>query len=157
MTSTMQRLETLGADLPEPWRLPDGVRQTFQIVRVHGGVAYVAGHGPVRGTEILMQGRIGDDLSVEDGYASARLTALAIVASLRRTIDDLDAVTWLRSTIYVNAGPDLAGPALTRIADGFSDIVNDLFGERGQHARATIGVAALAFGVPTIIEASVGL
>jgi enamine deaminase RidA (YjgF/YER057c/UK114 family) len=157
MTSTMQRLDTLGADLPEPWRLPEGIRQTFQIVRVHGGVAYVAGHGPVRGTEILMQGRVGDDLSVEDGYASARLTALAIVASLRRTVGDLDALTWLRSTVYVNAAPDLAGPALTRIADGFSDVVNDLFGERGQHARATLGVAALAFGVPTIIEATVSL
>jgi enamine deaminase RidA (YjgF/YER057c/UK114 family) len=157
MTSTMQRLDTLGADVPEPWRLPDGVRQTFQIVRVHGGVAYVAGHGPVRGTEILMRGRVGDDLGVEEGYASARLTALAIVASLRRTLGDLDAVTWLRSTVYVNAVPGLAGPALTRVADGFSDVVNDLFGERGQHARATIGVAALAFGVPTIIEATVSL
>jgi enamine deaminase RidA (YjgF/YER057c/UK114 family) len=156
-TSTMQRLDALGADLPEPWRLPDDVRQTFQIVRVHGDIAYVAGHGPVRGTEVLMQGRVGADLSVEDGYASARLTALAIVASLRRTVGDLDAVTWLRSTVYVNATPGLTGPALTRVADGFSDVVNDLFGDRGQHARATIGVAALAFGVPTIIEATASL
>jgi len=155
--STMQRLDALGAELPEPWRLPDGVRQTFQIVRMHAGTAYVAGHGPVRGTETLMQGRIGDDLSVEDGYTSARLTALAIVASLRLTLSDLDAVTWLRSTVYVNATPDLTGPALTRVADGFSDIVNDLFGDRGQHARATIGVATLAFGVPTIIEATLSL
>lgn len=144
-------------ELPEPWRLPAGVRQTFQIVRVHGGLAYVAGHGPVRGSEILMQGRVGDDLSIEDGYASARLTALSIIASLRRTVGDLDTVTWLRSTIYVNAAPDLGGPALTRVGDGFSDVVNELFGDRGQHARATIGAATLAFGVPTIIEATVSL
>jgi enamine deaminase RidA (YjgF/YER057c/UK114 family) len=155
MTSTMQRLETLGADLPEPWRLPDGVRQTFQIVRVHAGIAYVAGHGPVRGTEILMRGRVGDDLTVEDGYASARLTALAIIASLRRVVGDLDGLTWLRSTVYVNAVPDLEGPALTRVGDGFSDVVNEVFADRGAHARATVGVGALAFGVPTIVEAMV--
>lgn len=53
--------------------------------------------------------------------------------------------------------PDLDGPTLTRISDGFSDVVNDLFGERGQHARATCGVGALAFGVPTIVEAMVSL
>jgi enamine deaminase RidA (YjgF/YER057c/UK114 family) len=152
-TSATRQLESLGVEVPEPWRLPDGVHQTFQFVRVHGGVAYVAGHGPVRGTEILMQGRIGDDLSVEDGYASARLTALSIIASLRRAVGEVDTVTWLRSTIYVNATPDLAGPALTQVGDGFSDLVNDVFGERGQHARATVGVAALAFQVPTIIEA----
>jgi enamine deaminase RidA (YjgF/YER057c/UK114 family) len=150
MTGAMQ-------ELPEAWRLPDGVRQTFQIVRIHNGVAYVAGHGPVRGAEILVQGRIGADLDVEAGYAAARLTALAIVASLRRAVGDLDSVTWLRSTVYVNAVPELTGPALTRVADGFSDVVNDLFGERGAHARATVGVAALAFGVPTIVEAMVGL
>jgi enamine deaminase RidA (YjgF/YER057c/UK114 family) len=143
--------------LPEPWQLPDGVRQTFQIVRVHAGIAYVAGHGPVSGTETLMQGRVGDNLTVEDGYTSARLTALAIVASLRRTLGGLDAVTWLRSTVYVNVTPDVTGPALTRVADGFSDIVNDVFGDRGQHARVTVGVAPLAFGVPTIIEATAGL
>ena len=143
--------------LPEPWRLPDGVRQTFQIVRVHAGVAYVAGHGPVQGTEILMRGRVGADLTVEDGYASARLTALAIIASLRRAVGDLDGLTWLRSTVYVNATPDLEGPALTRVGDGFSDVVNDVFGDRGAHARATVGVGALAFGVPTIIEAMAGL
>jgi enamine deaminase RidA (YjgF/YER057c/UK114 family) len=152
-----ERMQTLGVELPEPWRLPEGVRQTFAIVRVHGGIGYVAGHGPVRGSEILMRGRVGADLTVEDGYRSARLTALAVVSSLRREVGALDTVTWLRATVYVNAVPDLGGPALTRVADGFSDAVGELFGERGRHARATCGVAALAFGVPTIVEAMVAL
>ena len=68
---------------------------------------------------------------MEDGYASARLTALAIIASLQRTVGDLDGLTWLRSTVYVNAAPDLQGPALTRVADGFSDVVNEVFADRG--------------------------
>jgi hypothetical protein len=155
MISTTDRL--LGIELPEPWRLPDGVHQTFQIVRVHGGIGYVAGHGPVRGTEILMRGRVGEDLTVEDGYRSARLTALAVVSSLRRVIGTLDTITWHRATVYVNAVPGLGGPELTRVADGFSDVINDLFGERGQHARATCGTTTLAFGVPTIVEATVAL
>ena len=91
------------------------------------------------------------------GLDAAVAAAGAIVASLRRTVGDLDAVTWLRSTVRVSAAPDLAGPALRQVADGFSDVPNELFGERSQHARATIGVAAVALGVPTIIEATIGL
>jgi hypothetical protein len=53
--------------------------------------------------------------------------------------------------------PDLGGPALTRVADGFSDVINEIFGDRGRHARATIGAAALAFGVPTIVEGMVAV
>ncbi len=75
-----------GLELPRPWRLPEGVRQTFEIVRVHADTAYIAGHGPVDDTEILMHGKVGDDLTIEDGYRSAQLTALAIAASLQRVI-----------------------------------------------------------------------
>ncbi len=77
---------TVDLELPQPWRLPEGVRQTFDIVRVHAGTAYIAGHGPVEGTDILMRGRVGDDVTVEDGYRSARLTGLAVVASLERVL-----------------------------------------------------------------------
>ena len=157
MTKTLDRLETLGVRLPEPWRLPDEVRQTFDIFRLHGAFGYISGHGPVDGTAVLMHGTIGADLAVEDGYESARLTALAIAASLQRVLGGLDSVTWLRATVYVNGVPDLQGPALTRVADGFSDVIKDIFEERGAHARATIGVSALAFGVPTIIEGLVAV
>jgi enamine deaminase RidA (YjgF/YER057c/UK114 family) len=157
MTQTMRRLHALGVELPEPWRLPDGVRRTFEIVRLHDGIGYVAGHGPVSGTEVLMRGRVGDDLTAEDGYESARLTALAITASLERAVGMLDSIRWLRATVYVNGVPELGGPELTRVSDGFSDVINDIFGERGQHARATCAVGALAFGVPTIIESVVAV
>jgi enamine deaminase RidA (YjgF/YER057c/UK114 family) len=157
VTVTHDRIAALGIVLPAPWRLPEGVHRAFEIVRVHGDTAYVAGHGPVDGDTIRMQGTIGDDLTVEDGYDSARLTAHAITASLSRVIGDLDTITWLRATVYVNAVAGLAGPSLTRVGDGFSDFINGAFGDRGQHARATIGAASLAFGVPTIIEATVAL
>lgn len=154
MTTTSDRMEALGVALPEAWRLPDGVHQGFAIVREHDGQVLLAGHGPVDGAQILMHGCVGDDLSVDDGYQSARLTAQAMVASLVRAVGDLDALTWLRATVYVNAVAGLAGPELTRVGDGFSDFVNEVFSERGEHARATIGVGSLAFNVPTIIEAT---
>jgi enamine deaminase RidA (YjgF/YER057c/UK114 family) len=157
MTATDERLQTLGIELPRPWQLPDGVRQTFQIVRVHAGIAYIAGHGPVDGAEILRRGKVGEDITIEDGYESARLTGLAITASLQRVFASLDSVIWLRATVYVNAVPGLQGPALTRVADGFSDVIAEIFGERGQHARAASGVSALAFGVPTIVESMVAV
>ena len=157
MGTTEERIRAMGVDLPAPWCLPGSVHRAFDIVRVYRDTAYIAGHGPVDGEIIRMRGRVGDELTVEDGYESARLTAQAITASLLRTIGDLDAITWLRSTVYVNAVADLAGPSLTRVGDGVSDFVNDAFGPPGHHARATIGVAALAFGVPTIVEATVAL
>ncbi len=157
MSQTPEVLHTLGSDLPRPWRLPEEVRQAFEIVRVHGATAYIAGHGPVEDTEILMHGKVGEDLTIDEGYESARLTALAITASLRRVIGNLESITWLRATVYVNAAPGLAGPALTRVADGFSDAITQLFGERGRHARATSGTSALAFNVPTIIEGMVAI
>ncbi len=64
---------------------------------------------------------------------------------------------WLRATVYVNAVPGLQGPALTRVADGFSDVIAEIFAERSQHARAASGVGALAFGVPTIVESMVAV
>ena len=154
---TQQQSPEIGVDLPSPWRLPDGVHRAFEIIRVHGDVAYVSGHGPVDGTQIRMQGKVGDTLTIEDGYESARLTALAVTASLQRVIGNLDSITWLRATVFVNAVPDLDGPSLTRVGDGFSDLINQIFQERGQHGRATIGASALPFGVPTIVEATVAL
>ena len=150
-------IQTVPVELPQPWRLPEGVRQTFEIVRVHGGTAYIAGHGPVDGTDVLMHGKVGEDLTVDDGYRSARLTGLSIAASLQRVLGTLETVTWLRATVYVNAVARLEGPALTRVADGFSDVVGEIFGDRASHARATVGAAALAFDVPTIVEGMVAV
>ena len=155
--TVLDRIGGLGCQLPRPWELPPGVRRAFEIVRIHRGIAYLAGHGPVDGGEIRMQGRIGQDLDVQDGYDSARLTALAIIASLQRAVGDLDSLTWLSARVFVNATPEVGAAELTRIADGFSDVVNTAFGEQGRHSRAAVGASTLAFNVPTIIEAAVAV
>jgi hypothetical protein len=73
-----ERLEALGLRLPEPF-VQAGREYNFRVVKVHGGLGYVAGHGPFDGATPLVRGRLGDDLTVEQGYEAARLTALAIL------------------------------------------------------------------------------
>src|SRR5437764_11936995 len=78
------RLEELGLVLPEPMEPPGN----FELVTVHGGVAYVSGHAPVSGSEVLVKGAVGGGLTLEDGYRAARLTGLSIVASLKDALGD---------------------------------------------------------------------
>ena len=150
------RLSELGLVVPAAWTLPPGVEAAFDIVAVSRGSAWVAGHGPVDGSEILVQGVVGEDLSVEEGAQAARLAGLSVLASLRRTLGDLDRVSrWVRAAVYVNSAPRLAGPGLTMVGDGFSTLIRSLWGDAGGHARVSPGVHALPFGLPVVVEATV--
>src|SRR5438270_12977439 len=93
------KLQELGLVLPEPTKAPPGVVLPFSMVRKRDNRAYVSGHGPVDadGSFVGPFGKVGTDVTVEEGYHAARLTALAILGSLRRELGDLDRVTaWLR-------------------------------------------------------------
>lgn len=154
-----QRLSELGLGLPEPMQLPPGVELPFPWVRVHGGRALVSGHGPLRpdGSLAGPMGKVGDQVTLEEAYEAARLTALAVLASLRRELGDLDRVTaWLRVFGMVNAAPGFVDtPA---VINGFSDLVVQLWGpEAGKHARSAVGLAELPFGLPVEIEAEVAI
>ena len=97
------------------------------------------------------------DVTEEQAYDAARLTALAILASLQHALGDLDRVTgWLRVFGMVNAAPGFTRtPA---VINGFSDLILDLWGpDAGQHARSAIGVAELPFSLPVEIEAEVAV
>jgi hypothetical protein len=99
------KLDALGLELPAPL-VPPG---NFQLVKQHGGLAYIAGHGPFDGSTVLVEGLIGRDLTVAQGYDAARLTALSILGSLKRELGDLDLVTeWIRAVGYVHCAPALA-------------------------------------------------
>ena len=82
------RLSELGLDLPKPFAPPPGVEFPFDLVHTSGGLAYVSGHLPVDGAEVLMTGRVGGDLEVEQGYEAARLTGLSIFASLQQELGE---------------------------------------------------------------------
>lgn len=156
MVAVNARLSELGIALPDAWVLPPGVNAAFEPVVVSRRQAWVAGHGPVNGSDILIQGVVGDDLSLEQGADAARLAGLSVLASLHRSLGDLQRVTrWLRAAVYVNASPRLPGPSLTIVADGFSTLVKEIWGEAGGHARVSPGVGALPFNVPLVVEAVV--
>ena len=72
-----------GSSCPRVFAAPPGVEFRFELVRVSGGTAYVSGHGPLDGSEVLMQGKVGADLTAEQGNEAARLTALSMLASLQ--------------------------------------------------------------------------
>lgn len=149
-----ERLEELGLELPEPFSAPPGIEFKFDLVRVSGGIGYVSGHVPMDGSEVLMRGRVGDGLSVEDGYEAARLTTLSILASLRAELGDLDRVSgWVKALGLVQCAPGFDKPPA--VINGFSDLVLELWGEAGHHARSAIGAEQLPFDVPVEIEAIV--
>ena len=151
-----ERLRELGIDLPEPPAAPPGVRLPFAFVRVHGDLAYVSGHGPLDGDRVLFTGRVGGEVSVEQGYAAARATALSMLASLKRELGDLDRVTaWLKALGFVCCAEGFnATPAAI---NGFSDLILELWGDAGRHARSAIGAGELPFGMPVEVEAVVAL
>src|SRR5947209_1909400 len=102
------RLEALGLVLPEATKVPAGVRLPFASVRVRGHRAYVSGHGPANpdGSFAPPFGKVGAEVSPEEAYTAARLTALAILGSLKRELGDLDRVSaWLRVFGMVNVAP----------------------------------------------------
>ena len=152
-----QRLEQLGLVLPAATQAPPGVRLPFTPVRVRGNRAYVAGHGPLQPDGSLAGpfGSVGAELSIEQGYAAARLTCLSMLGSLARALGDLDRISaWLRVFGMVRCAPGFGQePA---VINGCSDLILELFGpEIGQHARSAVGLADLPFNLPVEIEAEV--
>jgi enamine deaminase RidA (YjgF/YER057c/UK114 family) len=152
-----ERLKVMGLELPEPMQVPAGVKLPFEHVRVRGNRAHISGHGPLRqdGSIAHPLGKVGRDVSEGEAYGAARLTALAILGSLKRAIGDLDRVTaWLRVFGMVNVAPGFnTTPA---VINGFSDLILELYGpEIGAHARSAVGMAELPFDIPVEIEAEV--
>jgi enamine deaminase RidA (YjgF/YER057c/UK114 family) len=151
------RLKGLGLILPEPVKVPSDIKLPFSFIRIKGNRAYISGHGPQNpdGTIAQPLGKVGSDLTLEQGYQAARLTALSILGNLKRELGDLDRViSWLRVFGMVNAAPGFN--QLPQVINGFSDLILELYGpEKGAHARSAVGLAELPFDMPVEIEAEV--
>ena len=153
------KLAAMGLSLPPPVQPPPGVELPFSFVRVHAGIAHISGHGPQNavGSVAGPFGKLGADVSVEQGYAAAQAVALSILGSLKRELGDLERVShWLRLHGMVNCAPDFAQqPA---VINGCSDLILALYGaERGAHARSAVGMAALPFNMCVEIEGAVAI
>jgi enamine deaminase RidA (YjgF/YER057c/UK114 family) len=152
MGAIENRLRELGLELPTPLAAPPGVRLPFELIHICDGMAYISGHGPFDGDRLLITGSVGAEVSVEEAYEAARATALSILASLKQELGDLDRVTgWVKALGFVKCAQ---GFNVTPAAiNGFSDLILELWGDAGRHARSAIGAGELPFGMPVEVEA----
>lgn len=149
------RLAELGFELPRPLAPPPGVEFPFDLVKVSDGLGYVSGHLPVDGPDVLVTGRVGEGaLTVEQGYEAARLTGLSMLAGIKEALGDLDRVTgWVKALGLVQCAPGFDKPPA--VINGFTDLIVEIWGEPGRHARSAFGVDQLPFDVPVEVEAVV--
>ena len=157
MSKIEARLAELDLTLPPAVQPPRGVVLPFRFVRVTGNRALISGHSPqaTDGSVAGPFGKVGRELTVEQGYAAAKLTALSMLGSLQRELGDLDRVKrWVRVFGMVNSAPGFdKQPA---VINGCSDLILQLWGdEAGAHARSAVGMAELPFGIPVEIEGEV--
>jgi hypothetical protein len=144
MSRIEDKLRALRLVLPPPTRPPPGVILPFQFVRIVGRRALISGHGPQNPDEsfALPLGKLGRELTVEQGYAAARITGLSILGSLQRSLDRIAA--WSRVFGMVNSAPGFNQQP--SVINGFSDLILELFGpEAGAHCRSAVGLAELPF------------
>jgi enamine deaminase RidA (YjgF/YER057c/UK114 family) len=152
----LERLRELGLELPEPAAELPGPVPRIRSAGRSGKLVFLSGNGPFNGEEMPFLGKVGSDLTVEQGYEAARLTALNIIMVIRQELGDLDRITWIKSLGMVNSASGFTQqPA---VINGFSDLIVEVYGEaRGLHARSAVGVAELPANLPVEIESIIQL
>jgi enamine deaminase RidA (YjgF/YER057c/UK114 family) len=143
------RLKELGIELPKPAEPVANYVRAKQV----GSLLFVAGHGPAADANgNRPRGKVGGDLSVEEGYQAARLVGLNLLASVRAELGSLDRVKQIVKVLgMVNCAPGF--DQTPRVINGCSDLFVEVFGqEAGQHARAAVGMAELPNTIPVEIE-----
>lgn len=141
-----ERLVELGITLP-PVFPPAGNYLACVII---DGMAYVGGHGPIAGEDVI-RGKVGSDLTLEEAQEAARVTALSILATLKDELGDLDRIERIIKVlgmVNVAAGFNQT-PA---VIDGCSDLLVQVFGDAGRHTRSAVGLAELPFDIAVEIE-----
>lgn len=124
--------------------------------RLVGSLLFLSGQGPVRSDGSVIEGRVGEDVSVDDARAAARLTGLNLLAATRDALGTLDRVACVVKLFgMVNAVPGFRDHP--RVIDGCSELLVDLFGEDGLHARSAVGMGSLPMNIPVEIEAVVAV
>ncbi len=145
-----KKLAEMGLVLPPP---PTPVANYVPAVQ-SGSLLFVSGHGPVffaDGKHQYIRGKLGQDMTVEQGYEAAKQVTLNILQSIKGTIGDLDKVRRIVKLLgFVNCTEDF--PDQPRVINGASDLLVALYGERGKHARSAVGMQQLPFGIAVEIE-----
>jgi enamine deaminase RidA (YjgF/YER057c/UK114 family) len=146
-TDVNARLKELGITLPTPGK---PMANYVKAVRT-GNLVYLAGHGPDKGDGTYVTGKVGRDLTTEQGAEAARLTGLALLASLQAEVGDLKKVKRIVKVLgMVNCTEVFTDQP--KVINGFSDLMVQVFGENGKHARSAVGMYALPSNIAVEIE-----
>jgi enamine deaminase RidA (YjgF/YER057c/UK114 family) len=150
--SAEARLKELGMVLPA---LAKPVAN-YVPYRIVGNVLYLSGQGPRDENGNMLSGKLGAEISIEEGYRRARLVGLGLLAAMRDALGSLDRVDYIVKLLgMVNATPDFNDPP--KVINGCSDLFVDVFGEAGRHARSAVGHVTLPNQISVEIEAIVAI
>lgn len=147
MSEVEKRLKELGIELPKPSK-PTAV---YVPAVTTGNLVYTSGNDCKVNGEFLYTGKLGKDLTLEQGQEAARQTMINLLAVLKKHIGDLDRINRIVKVLgFVNSTPDFTDQPL--VINGASELLEEVFGERGKHARSAIGTNVLPFDIPVEIE-----
>ena len=147
-----EKIKTLNIELPTPGEPIANYVPTVRFSETKNSMlVYVSGTGPRKENGDYLTGRLGDDMTIEEGYDAAKLTGINILASLKKEIGDLNKIKRFVKVIgMVNSTADFyQQPA---VINGFSDFIVEVFGDRGKHARSAVGMVSLPSNIAVEIE-----
>lgn len=146
-TDVEKKLKELGIELISP---PKPIANYVRAVRT-GNLVYLAGHGPTKADGTNITGKLGKDMTIEQGYEAAKQTGIALLSSLKGEIGDLNKVKRIVKVFgMVNCTPDFTDQP--KVINGFSDLMVSIYGEKGKHARSAVGMISLPTGIAVEIE-----
>ncbi len=147
MATPEEKLAELGLTLPEV--VPP--LAAYQPAVRNGDLVFTAGQLPAKDGQMLATGKLGAEVSEEDGYACARQCAINALAAIKAEIGDLSSIKRVvKVVVFVASAPDFTGQP--KVANGASEFLGEVFGEAGKHARSAVGVAVLPLDVPVEVE-----
>tara|TARA_B100000427_G_scaffold119977_1_gene99952 strand:+ start:52 stop:516 length:465 start_codon:yes stop_codon:yes gene_type:complete len=148
-----QNIKNLGLNIPNP---PKAVAN-YVPYKIVGKTMYISGQAPIQNGEVIYKGKVGSDITNEDGIKAARLCVINIIAAVQNGLegnwDKLD--SFVKLTGFVNCKDDFTDQP--KIINGASDMLVDIFGDQGRHTRVAVGSNALPLGIAVEIDAIVQL
>lgn len=146
MPAVEEKLKAMGLELPEP---PTPMAH-YVTARRSGKYLYFSGAGPFLGGKPAVFGKVGRELTLEEGYRAARLTGLNLISQIKNEVGDLDKVRILKVLAFVASDPEFIQQP--DVMDGVSDLFVEVFGEKGLHARSAVATPQLPFNIPIEVE-----
>ena len=142
-----KKLKDMGIELFSP---PKPIANYVRAVRT-GNLIYLAGHGPTKADGTNITGKLGKDMTIEQGYEAAKQTGIALLSTLKGEVGDLNKVKRIVKVLgMVNCTADFTDQP--KVINGFSDLMVGLFGEKGKHARSAVGMISLPNNIAVEVE-----